>query len=128
MSVTFIIAHANKEVLNTDQFVEEVKKKWPEVGIHFISDPKVHSIFQFKISGDFSVLGDFRGTGISYKSHSQTETAQFALWYRSIVPSDWQLQYYDSGLYFDIMELTNETTEEQIISGFDIPFDGDKYE
>jgi hypothetical protein len=98
------------------------------VGIHFISDPKAHSIFQFKISGDFSVLGDFRGTGISYKTHSQPETIYFALWYRSIVPDDWQLQYYDSGLYFDIMELTNETTEEQIISGFDIPFDENKFE
>jgi hypothetical protein len=33
MGVTYIIAHGNKEVLNTDQFVEELKKKWPEVGI-----------------------------------------------------------------------------------------------
>lgn len=121
MGVTYIIAHEPREVLNTDFFVEQLRKKWPEVEIHYFSDSDNRSsLLQFTIPNDFWVLGDFTGTGISYKAIGRSNIAQFALWYRSVVPAEWQLRYYDSGLYFDIMLLTSETTEEQIIAGFGI--------
>src|SRR3569832_271561 len=88
MGVTYLISHENREILNTDRFVEELKKKWPEVKMHFISDPKARSILQFSTSDDFWLLGDFYGTGVSYRTDNTTNTVQFALWYRSIVPSE----------------------------------------
>ena len=39
MSVKYIIAHEPREVLGTDYFVEQLKQKWPEAKIDFISDP-----------------------------------------------------------------------------------------
>jgi hypothetical protein len=127
MGVKYIIAHGHDEVLNTDYFVERLKQKWPEVKIHFISDPNA-PLLQFETPDSFWILGDFLGTGVSYKGYSQLEDVHFALWYRSIVPAEWQLQYYDNGLYFDIMFLTSETTEEQLIAGFKVPFDVSKHQ
>jgi hypothetical protein len=127
MSVKYIIAHEDHEVMNWHYFVEQLKKKWSEVRVHFISGPNV-PLLQFETPDDFWVLGDFAGSGISYTTTGLSTIAQFALWYRSIVPTQWKLQYYDSGLYFDPMSLTTETTEEQIIAGFDIPFDVTRYQ
>jgi hypothetical protein len=127
MSSKHIIAHEHDEVMKTDYFVEQLKKRWSEVRIHFISDPNA-PLLQFETPDDFRVLGDFAGTGISYWATVTSTVTQFALWYRSIVPAEWQLRFYDSGLYFDPMFLTSETTEEQIIAGFDIPFDISKHQ
>jgi hypothetical protein len=127
MSVIYIVAHENKEVLNTNYFVEQLQKKWADVKIHFYSDSS-GSKLQFDISQKSSILGRFSGTGISYQAHSDEDTAQFALWYRSIVPAEWRLRFYCTGLYFDLMVITPETTAEQIVAGFDIPFDDSKYE
>ena len=126
MGISIIIAHKDKQVLNTDYFVEQLKKQWPEVRIHLISDPNA-PLLQFRTPDDFRILGDFSGTGVSYKSYSRVEDVYFALWYRSIVPAEWELQLYDSALTFDMMSLTSETTEEEIIAGFNVPFDVSKY-
>ena len=126
MSVKYIIAHENREVMDIDYFVEQLKQKWTGVKIHFTSDPNARPL-QFEISDDFRVLGDFSGTGVSYSANGLSSIAQFALWYRSIVPIGWKLRFYDSGLYFDPMFITQETSEEQITAGFDIPFDISKY-
>ncbi len=128
MSVVIIIAHEHGEVLNTGYFVEQLKNKWPEVAVHFISDPNA-PILQFKTEDSFGLLGRFTGIGVLYAtSGGRIEDAQFALWYRSIVPAEWELRVYDSDMTFDFMFLTSETTEEQIIAGFEIPFDISKYE
>lgn len=123
-----MIGQENKEVMDTDYFVDQLRKKWPEVRIHFIDDPNERSILQFRTPDDFRIMGDFTGTGVWYTADSSSNTAQFALWYRSIAPVEWSLHFYDSGLYFDMMHITNETTEAEIIAGFDIPFDVSKYE
>ena len=127
MSVSYIIAHENGEAMNTEYFVEQLKKKWPEVKIHFNAD-KSGNLLQFSTPDDISVLGDFSVTGVWYHASSSFDIVQFALWYRSIVPPEWKLRFYDSGLYFDMISITPETTEEQIIAGFDVPFDISKYE
>jgi hypothetical protein len=114
--------------MDTDYFVEQLGKKWPGVRIHFFTDPNEHSLLQFETGDELSVLGDFFGTGVWYRAFSNEDTAQFALWYRSIAPAEWSLHFYDSGLYHDVMHITNETTEAEIIAGFDIPFDVSKYE
>ncbi|MBI5961725.1 MAG: hypothetical protein HY866_23510 [Chloroflexi bacterium] len=128
MSISIIISHENDETLKVSYFVEQLKEKWPKAEVYFISDPKAHSLLQFQTFDDFGLLGDFLGTGVSYTtSGGRIEDAQFALWYRSIVPAEWKLRVYDSAMTFDFMFLTNESTEEQIIVGFDIPFDISKH-
>ena len=126
MGISIIIAHKDKQVLNTDYFVEQLKKQWPEVRIHLISDPNA-PLLQFETPDDFSILGHFSGTGVSYKGYSRVENVYFALWYRSIVPAEWELRIYDSALTFDLMSLTSETTEAQLMAGFAVPFDLSKY-
>ncbi len=127
MGISIIVAHEDHEVLNTDYFVEQLREKWSEVKVHFISDPNA-PLLQFETPDDCWILGDFLGTGVSYKGYSRTEDTYFALWYRSITPAEWKLRIYDSALTFDLMYLTSETTEAEILAGFDIPFDISKYE
>jgi hypothetical protein len=127
MGVSMIIAHEPRESLDTDYFVEQLRKKWPEAEIHYIPDPK-DAILWFNIADDFGPEGRFMGTGISYRTGSHLHNADFALWYRTIVPDEWELKLYDSGLYFAIISITKETTREQIMAGFDIPFDPSIYE
>ena len=122
-----MIGQENHEVLETGYFVEQLMKKWSGVSVVFINKPDT-PILQFSTTDDFYVLGDFFGTGVWYQAFSSEDTARFALWYRSIVPVEWKLQFYDSGLYFDRMFITNDTTEEEILAGFNIPFDISKYE
>lgn len=126
MGISIIISHGPDNVLSTDDFVVQLREKWPAVQIHFETDPNV-SLLQFKTPDNFGILGDFLGVGISYKGYSRVEDVYFALWYRSIVPDNWQLRMYDSALTFDLMVLTSETTEEQILAGFNVPFDSSKY-
>jgi hypothetical protein len=127
MGISIIISHENDKVMNTDYFVEQLKKKWPEVKIHFISDPNA-PLLQFETPDDFWILGDFLGSGIAYKGYSGAEDVHFALWYCSIVPTEWELRVYDSALTFDILFLTSKTTEEQIVAGFNAPFDINKHQ
>src|SRR4051794_32398169 len=101
MGVSYMIGQENHEVMETDYFVEQLRKKWPEVRINFIGDSQTHSKLQFDTFDDFSASGRFTGTGVWYTASSLSTIAQFALWYRSIVPAEWKLHYYDSGLYFD---------------------------
>ncbi|MBZ0296465.1 MAG: hypothetical protein K8L99_28140 [Anaerolineae bacterium] len=126
MGISIIISHKDDKVMNTDYFVEQLKKKWSEVKIHLISDTNA-PLLQFETPDNFWVLGDFLGVGVSYKGYSRVENVYFALWYRSIVPAEWELQIYDSALTFDVMSLTSETTEAQIIAGFDVAFDVSKH-
>jgi hypothetical protein len=127
MSVRHMIGQENHEVMETGYFVEQLMNKWSGIRIVFLHEPTGY-ILQFEVSAEFWVLGDFFGTGVWYQASSNEDTARFALWYRSIVPAEWKLDFYDSGLYFDRMFITNETTEAEIIAGFDIPFDISKYE
>jgi hypothetical protein len=127
MGISIIISHEKGHVLEAGYFVKELREKWPEAKIHFITDPSAHSLLQFKLPDDLGILGDFSGSGISYKGSGRSADVQFALWYRSVVPIDWGLRIYDSAMTFDLIVLTAETTEEQIIAGFDVPFDVSKY-
>ena len=77
MSISIIIDHEHDDVLNTDCFVKQIREKWPEIKIHFISDPDA-PIFQFRTEG---LLGDFLGTGVWYTTFGGSkEDACFELW------------------------------------------------
>ena len=89
MSVSICIAHENKEVLDTNYFIDLVTKKWSATRIHFINDRNSHYILQFETPDEFWILGDFSGTGVwYYHGRSSKSDAEFALWYRSIVPAE----------------------------------------
>lgn len=127
MGLSLIIAHEPSEAIDTDYFVEQLKKKWSDVEIDYISEPNA-PILQFKTDDSFGLLGRFFGTGVSYTTdRGRMGDAQFALWYRTIVPDEWELKLYDSGLTFAIMSVTKQTTQEQIMAWFEIPFDPSKY-
>jgi hypothetical protein len=126
MGISIIISHNNDEVMDTDYIVQEIKKKWYNTRIHYILASNA-PILQFNLNDNFQILGDFLGTGISYRGHTREEDAVIALWYRSIVPKEWKLQMYDSSLTFEIFDLTPETTREQILAAFSVPFDVNKH-
>jgi hypothetical protein len=126
MGVSMTIAHEPRETLDTDYFVEQLRKQWPAVEIRFVPEPK-GAILEFNVDEDFGPAGRFMGKGISYRTGNRVHDANFALWYRTIVPDEWKLELHDSGFYFAIISITKETTLEEIIAGFDIPFDPSIY-
>ncbi len=122
MMLSTIIVHDPDNVMDTDYFLDRLREKWSGAKIQFPTDFSAQSFLQFQILDRPWILGEFSGTKVSYKSYFPSDIAQFALWYRSIAPSVWDLRLYDAAMSFDFIFLTEKTTQEQIIAGFETPF------
>ena len=55
--------------------------------------------------------------------HWLANVANFALWYRSLVPAKYKLLLYKDSLDHKPIELIEGITVDDIVNGFDIPFD-----
>jgi hypothetical protein len=127
MSISLIITNRAKEILDTNEFVTELKRKWPNINVHRISEINA-PLLQFTLESEGGVIGRFSGTGVSYTTNGGSRSdAEFALWYRSIVPNHWELELYDSDLTFEIFSLREDSTIEDILSGFAVPFNPGKH-
>ncbi|MBN8594452.1 MAG: hypothetical protein J0M33_22030 [Anaerolineae bacterium] len=127
MSISIIITNRAKERLDTNDFVRWLNEKWPNLSIHYISEPNAY-LLQFTVESKDGVIGRFSGTGISYKTYEGSRSdADFALWYRSIVPDHWELEMYDSALTFEIFSLRNDSAIEDILAAFAVPFNPDNH-
>ena len=128
MGVIYIIAIQDDTIkVPAHHFVEQLQQKWLAAKVHFISDPNANSELQWSlvIDEDSSfVLGDFSGGGISFKGGgSLANVAKLALWYRSLVPYKHEMLLYKDSLDHKPIVLADETTVDDIVNGFDIPFD-----
>jgi len=132
MSVAHIIASSDDSLkLDTQYFVEELQKRWPEARVHYITDPRANSLLQFRVDPsdeDYGILGDFAASGVSFQTHSMSGITAFVQWFRAIVPSTYELILYDTPLSHEPIKLTQDITEADLIAGFKIPFDMSKYE
>jgi hypothetical protein len=117
-------------MIDTDYFVAALQNRWPNAKIHFITDPQTPSILQWSLVMDdsSSMLGDFNKQGISFEVSGLSNVADFARWYRTIVPAKYKLFLYKSSLNHEPIELTETITTEDIIRDFNIPLDMSKYE
>jgi hypothetical protein len=126
MGVIYIVAIQNDDIkVPTHHFVEQLQQKWPIAKFHFISDPSIHSELQWSLYMDDEqfMLGDFSQRGISFKGGGLVNVAKLALWYRSLVPHEYEVLLYKDSLNHRPIALTTGTTVEDVINGFDIPFD-----
>jgi hypothetical protein len=130
MSHAFIIStlgtHGPKT--DADAFVQQLREQWPTVQTHVIRDPNSKSVLQWKIvtdEGD-TILGDlFGGQSVAFKGGTRSDIANFALWFRTLIPSEHRIFLYKEDLSHQPNELTDRTTLVDIIAGLKVPFDPD---
>ena len=131
MGVTYLITSANNDLyIGGQSFIEQLQKEWSVTKVHHISDERAHSVLQWglEMEDGSSFLGDFNPQGISFKGGDLFNVARIALWYRTIVPSEYKLLLYESSLDHQPIELIEGMTLEAIVQGFEVPFDISKYE
>jgi hypothetical protein len=131
MGVAYIINSENHDLrVDTTYFVEQLQNRWPNTEVRFISDPRAHAVFQWHLTMDDGafMLGDFSAQGISYEVSNLSNVARFALWYRTLVPVGYKLFLYKESLAHKPIELMKETTQEDILAGFNTPFALSEYE
>ena len=114
--------------LETDFFVVQLKNKWPDVQIHFYGAERTYPVLQWRTDTDMFALGNFSKTGIAFQVNSDHDTAQVALWFRSIVPSDYTLTFYTTSLNTAPFELKLDMNEQDIIAATRREFDEDEFQ
>jgi hypothetical protein len=131
VGVAYIIRSQKHDLrLDPHYFVEQLRNRWLNVEVHVITDPRAHSVFQWHLTMDDGafLLGDFNEQGISYEVSGLANVANFALWYRVLVPSEHMLVLYKSSLTHKPIQLVKETILEDILAGFNVPFDLNEYD
>lgn len=120
---------SHKEKLDTQYFVNCLRARWHDCTVTFPNVQTSKLILQFRTKPypQLAVLGDFFATALAFSAPSDIESAEFTLWYRSILPSTWKLTLMSYGLDYDLVDVTSETNVEQIMRAFEVPFDPSKY-
>jgi hypothetical protein len=115
----FSIIRAPKKTnwsISAEEVVEAMKKRWPDAAIKPIDDHPFRMDFTVMIDG-LSVLGSLRDIGPSLPVWCPfgPELAQFALWFRTLVPPEQPLILTDDG-YNYVIPLTPHTTIDDIVT------------
>lgn len=107
--------------INESDFINHLLKHWSDIQIKQVVDPDDYYSWEWsiKVAGkgqrlDGALHRD--GEGISLDGYL-SDCAFFALWFRSLVPQDQRLLFYDQGFNYHI-DLQIETTASEIIESF----------
>jgi hypothetical protein len=92
---------------------------WPDAEIKAVLSPQSNHSIEWRIQlGEKQLEGSCDRTGQAiHLDGDLISSALFALWFRSIVPSQQSLVFYDEGYSADV-NLTNDTSVEQITGPF----------
>src|SRR5262245_6902430 len=105
--------------ISEKDFATALRTRWPDADIRAVSIPQSNHTLEWRIQlGDKQLEGSCDRTGqVIHLDGDIFNSAQFALWFRSIVPRQQPLVFYDEGYSADV-NLTNDTTAEQITEPF----------
>jgi hypothetical protein len=105
--------------IESTPFTNHLKAKWQQIDIHTINDPE--GVYKLKWiiaieNGNLEGMLQRTGQGIALDGDIR-DCAKFALWFRSLVDSQYPLFFYDQGYSADI-ELREGTLENDIVKCF----------
>jgi hypothetical protein len=106
-------------IIEPTAFTHHLKAKWQAIDIHSITDPE--RVYQLKWisqmeNGNLEGMLQRTGQGIALDGDIR-DCAKFALWFRSLVGSQYPLFFYDQAYSADI-ELREGTLENDIVKCF----------
>ena len=107
--------------INQTEFIEYLTQTWSDIDIHHISNEEDYYVIEvvIKLSNtnqklEIALHRDLQGISLDGLIEN---CAKFAIWFRSLVPLNQALIFYDQGYNYQI-ELSNNTTEEDILQTF----------
>ena len=105
--------------ISEKDFATALHSRWPSADIRAVSNPQSNHTVEWRIQlGEKQLEGSLDRAGQAIHLDGDIfSSAQFALWFRSIVPSQQTLVFYDEGYSADV-NLTNDTTVEQLTQPF----------
>jgi len=98
---------------------EQLRRAWPAVHVQVVENPERRHAIEWDMAMDRGPLQgsiDREGQAIHLDSDIRN-CAQFAVWFRSIIPHEQALIFFDEGYAVDI-PLDAATTEATIVSAF----------
>jgi hypothetical protein len=125
MSYSYLIGPIEfpaKLEIDIDYFIQQLKTKWPDATVRQTMDQStIYSLeWQLKTGGEGALYGGLRLSPpiVSIDGGDLSLIAEFAIWYRSIIPSEFKLYFYVSSLNREPMELKEDTKEAEIRENF----------
>lgn len=106
--------------INHKSLTERLLVQQPDADVHLVDNPASNyslewrklQIKEMELEGSL----DKKGQAVVLYGH-EIDCAIFAVWFRSQVPDEYKLAFYDEG-YSACVELEKETTVEQLIEPF----------
>lgn len=105
--------------IKPDEMTQYLRNKWANVRIKKILNPEDNNSLEWEVPLELDVLYgsiDREGQSIHLEGDIQ-DCAQFAVWFRSIVPESQVLVFFDENYTSDI-SLGRDVTEQQIVGLF----------
>jgi len=102
--------------LAPSEFIADLLSRWPQALVQGLTNSPYFS-HEWEIQTPSGILeGEFYkdGTAVAFMGDFQ-DCTNFVLWFRSLVPPEQPLVFYDDGLHFKV-DITRETTAADIVS------------
>lgn len=101
------------------EFVSYLVRRWPSAKIRETKDPNLSPEWQIEMPGGLLYGECYRRLpGVVFSAYTLEDLAAFALWFRSLVPPEQPLLFYEEGFNWD-MELKPNTTAKEILAALD---------
>ena len=106
--------------LDPHGFADALKKRWGDVEVNYSSHEHVGLSWQCNVKEDRRLHGNLPrdGRGIVLEKPGEFDCAEFAVWYRSTIPSQYRLSIWNDIDVFKNLELRPDTTYFQVLHFF----------
>ena len=123
MSDAYLISPLDEDIyckVEPENLAEKLKTHWPQCEAVFNTTPESSYVLHWRIRpGQYSLLGGLQANcQIVSVEGDLAEVADFARWYRAIVPSECRLFIYHTSINRKPFPLSDETTSPEIMLAF----------
>ena len=107
---------ATSWTMSPSEFAQNLTRSWPDAKVQSTTNPELSPEWEICMPGGI-LLGRFypRLSGVVFNGSTLDDLINFALWYRSLVPAEQPLLFYEEGFNWD-MDLRPEATKQEILA------------
>lgn len=105
--------------MSPTEFVAHLLARWPSAKIRETTDPNLSPEWEIEMPGGVLYGECYRQLpGVVFNGYTFEDLAAFALWFRSLVPPEQPLLFFEEGYGWD-MELKPNTTAQELVLALD---------
>lgn len=103
-------------IMPAAEFVSHLLRRWPSARVRAAYNSDLSPEWEMEMPGGV-FMGNFYPplSGVAFSGGTFEDLATFAAWFRSLVPSEQTLLFYQEGFNWD-MELKPNTTAQEIVA------------